>query len=75
VTHKYILPLLDALLTLDLALAFHPHKDKDGVVRKTGRRLLLKQHGMGKDYLRSLVASKTPYASLCALNKKLGELR
>jgi len=71
----YIQPLLSALLTLDLALAYHPHKDKNGVVRKTARRLLLKQEGQGREYLQLLIATKTPYLALMALNKKLGELR
>jgi len=72
--HSYIPPLLSALLTLDIALAYHAHKNKNGVVRKTARRLVMKQEGQGKEYLQLLIASKTPYLALMTLNKRLGEL-
>lgn len=69
--HDYILPLLSALLTLDIALAYHAHKNKNGVVRKTARRLATKQQGSGKEYLQLLIASKTPYLALMSLQREL----
>jgi hypothetical protein len=67
----YIPALLDALLTLNLALAIHPTRDKDAVVRKTARRLKCKQEGMGKEYLTLLIASKSPYKHLVKLQTQL----
>tara|TARA_R110002153_G_scaffold274311_1_gene448377 strand:+ start:82 stop:309 length:228 start_codon:yes stop_codon:yes gene_type:complete len=72
---SYIPPLLSALTTLDIALAYHKHKNKNGIVRKTARRLANKQEGKGKEYLQLLIASRNPYLALMTLNKALGELK
>lgn len=73
--HNYIPPLLSALLTLDIALVYHAHRNKNGVVRKTARRLVNKQEDQGKEYLQLLIASKTPYLALMTLNRELSKLR
>lgn len=67
----YIPKLLSALRTIQLALAFHPHKNKDGVVRKTARRLLAKQEATGEEYLRLLISAKEPYNHFKKLENKL----
>lgn len=71
----YIEELLAALLTLDIALAYHPHRDKDAVVRKTARRLRGKQTGKGREYIMLLIAAPHPHQALVSLHTQLEVLR
>ena len=71
---SYMLALLDAVLILDIALAYHPTRNKDGVVRKTARRLLHKQTGLGHTYLAKVIASPHPHQALERLHIALEEL-
>jgi hypothetical protein len=74
-TTNYVPTFLDAMLTLDIAVHYHHHKNKDGVVRKTARRLVLKQSHTGKHYLQLLIASQHPYAAFTSLQERLDELK
>jgi c-di-GMP-binding flagellar brake protein YcgR len=75
-THTdYIPALLSALLTLELALAIHPQRNQDAVVRKTARRLRDQQTATGREYLQLLIVSKAPYASLQKLQARLQTLK
>jgi len=74
-TTNYVPAFLDTMLTLAIAVHYHHHKNKDGIIRKTARRLVLKQSHIGKQYLQLLITSQHPYAAFTSLQERLDELR
>ena len=71
----YIPALMDALLTIDIAVHYHAGKNPNDVIRRTSRQRRRSQTGMGSTYMILLATARDPYGSFINLQHSLEALR